>query len=321
MKVNNEDIKSETNDVVLKDNTDVISSIVLQPNQQISFIASFTPKSIQTYEGMLQLTVTDNQFEDTLIHFIGEGYMEDVTIDNLHNINNAEFEEEIIADEDVSGKISFIFLLILKYQFNQFVLIAIKGDSINFGDIYINENKKLLFTMTNRNKTICYRFEWPENNWLSFSPRVGHLHCNCAKDIAVTFKSSEPKYMKKELINCLLTKITFEHPINEIKDWDDRMTVIKWVNEIVLNNNITNDINRPSSATTSSIIGTHTSKSHTIKKKITETEIEPQYSKYDDSIQSLQLYISANCDYSRYKCSSHVVRFKDTLMFQTRIFE
>ena len=52
MKVNNEDIKSETNDVVLKDNTDVISSIVLQPNQQISFIASFTPKSIQTYEGL-----------------------------------------------------------------------------------------------------------------------------------------------------------------------------------------------------------------------------------------------------------------------------
>jgi hypothetical protein len=29
--------------------------------------------------------------------------MEDVTLDNLHSTNNIEYEDEIMADEDVSG--------------------------------------------------------------------------------------------------------------------------------------------------------------------------------------------------------------------------
>ncbi len=103
IKANNLDKDIDANEVVFKDNGEAVSSIVLQPGQKISFIVSFSPVMVQNYEGILQLTVTDNQFEDTLIQFIGEGYMEDVTLDNLHSTNNIEYEDEIMADEDVSG--------------------------------------------------------------------------------------------------------------------------------------------------------------------------------------------------------------------------
>jgi len=201
-----------------------------------------------------------------------------------------------------------------------FYILAIKGNSINFGDIYVNESRQLLFTMTNRHKQNCYRFEWPENQNITFSPRVGHLHANCAKDVSITFKASDSKYMKNESINCTLTKITFDVSTNEVKDWDDRMTIIKWVNEIITSQVAPSEVYRPSSGTTS-ITTTLPTKSQTIKKKVTDTEPEPHYTKLEENLSPLELVVSAKCDYSRYKCSSHVAKFKDTLMFQTRVYE
>ena len=51
---------------------------------------------------------------------------------------------------------------------------------------------------------------------LHFSPRVGHLHAGCAKDVTVTFRSAEPRYLRKELAQCALTKITFDQPVDEV---------------------------------------------------------------------------------------------------------
>ena len=38
-------------------------------------------------------------------------------------------------------------------------------------------------------------------------------------------------------------------------------------------------------------------------------------------VEALELFVTANCDYSKYRCKTNVIRFKDTLMFQTRVFE
>lgn len=56
------------------------------------------------------------------------------------------------------------------------------------------------------------------------------------------------------------------------------------------------------------------------KKKVIETEPEPQYTALDDG-RELELLISSICDYSKVKCKTENVHFKDTLMFQTRIFK
>jgi hydrocephalus-inducing protein len=330
-------------------NDQSISSILIQPATQVSFIVSCFPKFVQPYQASLQLTVTDNQFEDTLIQMIGEGYMEDITIENLHNLNQIDLvtssDDELVNDED---------------------LVALKSNLISFGDVYINEKKQILFTMKNQNKTDCYKFEWPSNMFsqqgglnslnsanngssslteisqnsnnispIQFSPRVGHLHAGCAKDITVHFKALEPKQIRKELVTCLLSKIVFEQNINEVKDWDDRITTVKWISENIQNsssltganstlqNPNINSMNENNSLvnprlSTEDAIGLTTK---VIRKKVIETEAEPRNTKLDENIQPLELYISANSDYCRYRFKTNAIRFKDTLMFQTRVYE
>jgi hydrocephalus-inducing protein len=351
--------------IVMKEGEDVISSVIIQPNTQVSFQVTCTPKRVQTYQASLQLTVTDNQFEDTFIQMIGEGYMEDVIFENLHSLaGSIEADEEVLADEDVA---------------------AMKCNSISFGDVYINDKKQLLFTMKNQSKSDCYRFEWPtvlqpfilnnasaatigglntsvntssaniilnetnntsqntasivnetQNAAIQFSPRIGHLHAGCAKDITVTFKSFEPKQMKKELFTCNLTKIAFEQQINEIKDWDDRLSQVKWVNDTILvpsvlssvnadqiNSSLTFNQQRQLTELGANLPGAVSSApiKQTIRRKVIETEPEPKHIKIDEQTQPMELYISANCDYCKYKCRTNVIRFKDTLMFQTRVYE
>ena len=177
------------------------------------------------------------------------------------------------------------------------------------------------------------------NAAIQFSPRVGHLHAGCAKDITVTFKSLEPKQMKRELFNCVLTKINFEQPVNEVKDWDDRLSQVKWVNDVVLvqsssllnsafnadqiNSSLTLNQQRQLTELGANLPGSVSSApiKQTIRKKVIEMEPEPKHTKVDEQVQPMELYISANCDYCKYKCRTNVIRFKDTLMFQTRVYE
>ncbi len=86
-----------------------LQSVVLQPDQKMAFYVSFSPRNIQTYEGILQLSVSDNQFEDTIVQLNGEGYLEDVTLDNLHSLNSFnEIEDDLAADEDMISKLLVI---------------------------------------------------------------------------------------------------------------------------------------------------------------------------------------------------------------------
>jgi hypothetical protein len=206
-----------------------------------------------------------------------------------------------------------------------------------------------------------------------FTPRLGHLHAGCAKDITITFKSTEPRIVKREIYNCHLTKIHFEQSINDVKDWDDRMKQVRWVNEMAplpasqnqpnvattapsnaalpqqtninvntsnnLNNslmNLNDSINMATTTTAAggqSSLGNHnqtqnqnslsiqTPGRQIIRKKIVEVETEPKHVKSDEPMQNLDLFLSVNCDYSKYRCKTNAIRFKDTLMFQTRVYE
>jgi hydrocephalus-inducing protein len=124
--------------------SDIINSIIIQPQEQINLTVSCLPTKIQTYQASLQVIVVDNHYEETLIQMIGEGYMENVTLENMHSFTNMstpdDIDENIIGDEEVS---------------------ALRCNSISFGDVYVNEEKQLLFTMKNQSKTDCFRFEWP----------------------------------------------------------------------------------------------------------------------------------------------------------------
>lgn len=149
----------------------------------------------------------------------------------------------------------------------------------------------------------------------------------------------------------------------KVKDWDDRMTLVKWINDVVVStvgaqqqqSNATGghheNVNAPTTTTTgpqashisvrNSIVagtmgGATTAASlappaqtapavqtvkQIVKKKVVEVEPEPKYTKLEDSVAPLELLLNANCDYCRYRCRVNAIRFKDTLMFQTRVFE
>ena len=57
------------------------------------------------------------------------------------------------------------------------------------------------------------------------------------------------------------------------------------------------------------------------KRKVVETEPEPPFTEGPDSVRSLELLVTVNGDYCKYTCKTDAVHFKDTLMFQTRIYE
>jgi len=129
----------------------------------------------------------------------------------------------------------------------------------------------------------------------------------CTKDIQVTFKTNKPIQLNKEKLLCSITKITFDRPINEIPDWDDRMRSVKWI-----------DVPQPIIDSTSS----DTQRSNRpARKKVTEADIEPTHQRLEDQTRLLDIYISAISDYCRYKCSDFEIRYLDTAMLQTRIHE
>ncbi|CAF0784494.1 unnamed protein product [Didymodactylos carnosus] len=270
-----------------------IASAIFEIGQKIVLDVVFKPKQVQRYEGVLRLVVVDNQYEDTVVQLIGESYLDDITLDNIHSLAvQNEPSEEAVIDEDAPVPLSNL---------------------INFGDVHLNDSRQILFSITNHNSKDSIRFEWPEHPQLTFSPRIGHLHSNCTKDIHVNFKTTKPVQLIKEKLLCTLTKITFDRPINEVPDWDDRMRSIKW-----------SDVPQQQTTTTDSINLSEqfaTSRTRPARQKTIEQELEPINQRVDDQQRSVDLHVSAIADYCRYKCSEHEIRYLDTAMLQTRVQE
>lgn len=56
------------------------------------------------------------------------------------------------------------------------------------------------------------------------------------------------------------------------------------------------------------------------KKRVVETEEEPPYSIIPGKANEIELVVFANCNYTNYQCKTDRIYFKDTYMFQTRVF-
>ena len=97
-------------------------------------------------------------------------------------------------------------------------------------------------------------------------------------------------------------------------DWDDRLRTVRWVDGAV-------DLQGAGSkAEEEPPISAQRLGRRPAKKKVIETEPEPPFVALDESAKDLQLLISTVCNYAKFKCKTEVIRFKDTLMFQSRLF-
>ena len=100
-------------------------------------------------------------------------------------------------------------------------------------------------------------------------------------------------------------------------DWDDRVKTVKWVDmsyHSVPSGNVS-DSGKPVTPLPPPTA------SRPAKKKVVETEPEPPSTEVLESSRMVELLVTANSDYSKFKCKVDGVHFRDTLMLQTRIYE
>lgn len=51
--------------------------------QQAQFQVGFHPKAAQKFEACLKLMVKDNQYDQTVVQLVGEGYHDIIILDNI----------------------------------------------------------------------------------------------------------------------------------------------------------------------------------------------------------------------------------------------
>ncbi|XP_052816168.1 hydrocephalus-inducing protein homolog isoform X2 [Mya arenaria] len=270
------------------------ASVNVSVGETVSFYALFRPGAVQRTQGHVRVSVIDNQYEDSVVQLVGEGYEDEITLDKIGSVEtpiNPEKEEGNMADDDVS---------------------AAKPNLIRYGDCFINEPRTLTFSMTNHSRSDSIRFQWPEHAQLRFTPTVGHLHAGASKDFTVTFRSEKPVTLTEAPIPCRVTKITFPKP-GQVSDWDDRIRTVRWVDVPV------------SAGGESSTAGTGNKTATTTprpaKRKVVETEPEPPHTEVPESGRNVELLVNAVADFSKYKCKVEAINFRETLMFQTRVYE
>nr|XP_023421731.1 hydrocephalus-inducing protein homolog [Cavia porcellus] len=265
------------------------ASLIVSPGNTAEFDVCFHSHKVGRVTGIIHLSVIDNQYEETLIHLVGEGYKDDITLDNIRGLVASTNEEASNISEIIE---------VTEEDTMDNLLAAALMDHIQFGDCHIGNSYTASFTITNHSQGNVVRFEWPLLATVSFSPQIGHLHPGCAKNIVLTMKSEVPVTLKKMNIKCKLSKIMFQLPEDQVPDWDDRMRTVKWV-----------DVprNTPGALTT--------------KRKVIETDPEPVHSIIEENYRELQIQISANVNYASYQCQKNDVCFKETLVHQTRVFE
>ncbi|XP_047678536.1 hydrocephalus-inducing protein-like isoform X5 [Tachysurus fulvidraco] len=249
---------------------DHLASLALMAGQQAEFEVEFHPEVTQRFEATIHLFVKDNPYEKTVIHIQGEGYHDIISLDNI------------------SSKLP-------QYQDSTEAIC----DIVQFGDCHVGRLYQKNFTMTNHSNSEVLRFQWPQGEpHLYFSPEIGHLHARCTKEVTVSFNSEQPIVLTERVMKCKLCQITFQQPVDQVPDWDDRHRTVKWV-----------DVEQPLSP------------QRPAKKKVVETDPEPVHSVVENSFRELELGISAICDYARFECDAEPILFKDTMLFQTRVFQ
>lgn len=54
--------------------------------------------------GTIHLSVINNQYEETTIHMVGEGYEDNITLDNIHGLVTSTSQEASDISEVMGGK-------------------------------------------------------------------------------------------------------------------------------------------------------------------------------------------------------------------------
>lgn len=87
------------------------ASLVVLPGETAEFDVVFQAQHVGRMTGKIHLSVIDNQYEDTVIHVVGEGYEDDITLDNIHGLVTSTSGEppdtsEVIEDGSMESLVA-----------------------------------------------------------------------------------------------------------------------------------------------------------------------------------------------------------------------
>lgn len=169
------------------------------------------------------------------------------------------------------------------------------------------------------------KFQWPSISSAVFFPCIGHIRPKTSKTITVTFKANKPLVYKAHKVLGKIWKITFPKPHSKVPDWDDRMKSVQWVSVAQSAPPPATQAAGLENASTNSIPATISSASKPLhnaplKKKVVETEKEPPHRVLDDSYRDLELSVTGVADFCKYECAVRDIKFKETLIYQRRVF-
>ena len=85
--------------------------MVIAVGETATFDVFYKPMTAQRSQGHLRLSVIDNQYEDSVVQMVGEGYIDDISLDNIHSIfvpqpvsDDADGNN---AEDDVEGMLNY----------------------------------------------------------------------------------------------------------------------------------------------------------------------------------------------------------------------
>jgi adenylate kinase family enzyme len=222
----------------------------LRPGDTRTIEISCQPSSVRKLEGELKLKVLDNTFEDTSIQILGEGYLDDLTIEDIGD----EIENEIC-----------------------------------FSDCYVGETRFQTFRLVNHSSE-WIKVGFPENPDFTFAPMSLHIPAKAERSITASFTPKAPCDIQHHVISLKVCKIRYVSPPPDIA-WDDRMKMLRWSND--------------------GVKGT--------PKKVVESVPEPNFETLMP-LNDYHLTLNGMADFSSFECEQASIKFKSTLMYQTRVY-
>lgn len=78
-------------------------ALTLHSGELAEFDVFFQPTLMQRVEEMIHLSIVDNQYEETSIHLVGEGFHDDITLDNVRSLVE-DGDRVHLGDDVVEGE-------------------------------------------------------------------------------------------------------------------------------------------------------------------------------------------------------------------------
>ena len=190
------------------------------------------------------------------------------------------------------------------------------GDcDLMFKDTIVGTPVKLDFKLHNVS-TDCYRFQFAQNQFFTFMPRIGHIHPESTKTITCTFIADRPNHFVGTKAICSRTKIEIDP---KAPDWDETHGSYNYVKKSQLNPQIPQ---MPSGRELSKRARKFSSKNLTLEAdeivKVYQIDPEPPYTASKDKPKEMTLQINAAADVIQYQLSDNEFEFPPTMMYEKK---